>query len=141
MDCLFCKIVSGKIPAYKIYEDDKFIAFLDIKPINFGHTLVIPKKHYRNLFDLPHDLTVEIGPLIKKIALAVKEATNADGINIGWNNEPAAGQLIYHSHTHIIPRFIGDGFEHWRGKVNPTLEDFTKTADDIQEILRQGKIT
>ena len=133
MDCLFCKIVAGEILAHKVYEDDNFIAFLDIKPINPGHTLIIPKAHYRNLFDLPYELMSELGPLIKKVALVVKEATGADGLNIGWNNEPAAGQLIYHSHTHIIPRFAGDGFEHWHGKTEPTAEEFAKLAENIQK--------
>lgn len=139
MDCLFCKIVAGEIPAHKVYEDDKFIAFLDIKPVNPGHALIIPKAHYRNLFDMPSDLMSELGPLIKKIALAVKEATKAEGINIGWNNEPAAGQLIYHSHTHIMPRFEGDGFEHWRGKSQPTTEKFIELTKDIQGMIYDGK--
>ncbi|HNZ55266.1 MAG TPA: HIT family protein [Candidatus Paceibacterota bacterium] len=138
MDCLFCKIVAGEIPAHKVYEDDKFIAFLDIKPVNPGHALIIPKAHYRNLFDMPSDLMSELGPLIKKIALAVKEATKAEGINIGWNNEPAAGQLIYHSHTHIMPRFVGDGFEHWHGKTEPTSEEFAKLATDIKKNLLES---
>ncbi|HPI24658.1 MAG TPA: HIT family protein [Candidatus Paceibacterota bacterium] len=138
MDCLFCKIVAGEIPAHKVYEDDKFIAFLDIKPVNPGHALIIPKAHYRNLFDMPSDLMSELGPLIKKIALAVKEATKAEGINIGWNNEPAAGQLIYHSHTHIMPRFVGDGFEHWHGKTEPTPEEFAKLATDIKKNLLES---
>lgn len=135
MDCLFCKIVAGEIPAHKVYEDDRFLAFLDIRPINLGHTLIIPKTHYRNLLDLPNELLTELGPLIKKIAIAVKEATGADGVNISWNNEPAAGQVIYHSHTHIMPRFVDDGFVHWRHQAEPTSEELSQTAGSIQKAL------
>lgn len=115
-DCLFCKIIKGEIPCQKVYEDDTFFAFLDIHPINLGHTLLLPKNHHRNLFDLPTNILEKIGPLIKKIALAVREASCADGINIGWNNETAAGQVIFHSHIHIIPRFNNDGFVQWKGQ-------------------------
>lgn len=129
-DCLFCQIVAGKIPAEKIYEDEDFIAFLDIKPINLGHTLIVPKTHSRNLFDLPKDLLEKVGPMIQKIALAVKDGAGADGINIGWNNESAAGQLVFHAHIHVMPRFTNDGYEHWHGQ-DVTVEDLKTIAEKI----------
>ncbi|MCX6714144.1 MAG: HIT family protein [Candidatus Vogelbacteria bacterium] len=137
-DCLFCKIIAGEIPCYKVYEDDKWLAFLDINPINLGHTLLLPKKHHRNLFDLPEDLLGEMGVILQKLSLVIKEATQADGINIGWNNESAAGQLVFHSHTHIMPRFEGDGFTHWKGKGGETKEDFEATQTAIKKTLSAG---
>lgn len=126
-DCVFCKIIKGEIPSNKVYEDDKFFAFLDIAPINYGHTLVIPKEHHRTLMDMPEDLLKEFFIVTRKIAKAVKEATNADGFNIGINNEKAAGQLVFHTHAHIIPRFSDDGLVHWGSKKydeNNKMEDF-----------------
>lgn len=133
--CLFCKIVSGEVPASKVYEDDDFLAFLDIKPINIGHTLLIPKKHYRNLFDLPDDLLSKMGPILKKLAQAVRAGTSAEGVNIGWNNELPAGQLIFHSHVHIMPRHTGDGHKHWTGRDHHTTEEFSQIANQIKKLL------
>ena len=116
-DCIFCKIIKGDIPCNKIYENDKVVAFLDIQPINKGHTLLIPKPHHRNVFDLPEEFLVECAKAIKPVARAVKEATNADGINIGMNNEKAAGQAVWHAHFHVIPRFLDDGLKPWPGKT------------------------
>ncbi len=113
--CIFCKIVKGKIPADKVYEDENFLGFLDITPINPGHTLLIPKEHYENLYDLPDNLLAKMAPIIKKIALALKQSARAEGINIGMNNEAPAGQLVPHAHFHIMPRFSDDGHHHWRG--------------------------
>ncbi len=114
-DCLFCKIVAGEIPATKIYEDESTLAFLDTNPVNPGDTLVIPKKHSRNIFDIEKEDLLNVTNNIQKVAKAIKEGLNPDGINIISNNEPAAGQVIFHSHTHIVPRFTGDGFKHWKG--------------------------
>jgi len=135
MDCLFCKIIASEIPAYKIYEDNDWLAFLDINPINLGHTLLVSKAHYRNLFDLPTDILTKLGPIIQKLALAVKAGSKADGFNIGMNNEPAAGQLVLHAHLHLIPRFDGDGFEHWHGHGGQTKTDFENTQTAIKKSL------
>lgn len=123
-DCLFCKIVAGDIPCYKIWENDHFLAFLDIKPINLGHTLIVPKNHADDLFDLSAENLTGLGGAVQTVAQMVKTGTEADGINIGMNNGPAAGQLIFHAHLHVIPRFEGDGFKHWPGRENLTDTDF-----------------
>lgn len=115
-NCLFCKIIRGEIPSTKVYEDNHSFAFLDINPINPGHTLLVPKKHSENLYETSDETLRELAPVIKRLAVAVKKAVSADGINIGMNNDPAAGQLIFHAHIHIIPRHSEDGFRHWRGK-------------------------
>jgi histidine triad (HIT) family protein len=111
-DCIFCKITQGEMPSLKVYEDENSFAFLDIKPNNLGHTLLIPKEHSRNIFDITEEtLCALMGPL-KKLAHATKEAASADGISITMNNEPAAYQIVFHAHFHIIPRFEGDNMKH-----------------------------
>ncbi len=112
-DCLFCKIVRGEVPCKKVYEDKEFLAFLDIRPVNPGHTLVVPKVHAKNLFDFPKAEETDLIEFIKKVAGAVVKAMNADGFNLGLNNGGAAGQIIHHAHFHIIPRFGDDGLRHW----------------------------
>ena len=112
-ECIFCKIINGEIPADKLYEDEHTFAFLDISPVNKGHTLVIPKAHHKNIFDMPSEVLAETMKTVQKMAKAIKEGVGADGINIGMNNLPAAGQVVFHAHFHIIPRFEGDGFKHW----------------------------
>jgi len=108
MDCIFCKIISGEIPSAKVYEDDDFIGILDIRPVNHGHTLVIPKKHFVNIFDTDEETAKKIYPILIKISKAIKDGLAADGINIIQNNEKYAGQEVFHSHIHIIPRFKDD---------------------------------
>ena len=112
-DCIFCKIVRAEIPCSKIYEDNEFLAFLDIRPINKGHTLVVPKLHCKNLLDFPKAEETDLIEFIKKVANAVVKATKADGFNLGMNNGRASGQVIPHAHFHIIPRFSDDGLRHW----------------------------
>lgn len=114
-DCLFCKIIKGEIPSARVYEDQYSCAFLDINPVNPGHTLLVPRKHFANLYEIPDETLARLAPTIKKLAIAVKKAVGADGINIGMNNDPAAGQLVFHAHIHIMPRHKGDGHEHWHG--------------------------
>lgn len=131
-DCIFCKIISGAIPAERVYEDENVVAFLDIKPLHVGHTLLVPKEHHRNIFDMPEQLLRELGPVVQKLSTAIKSATKADGINIGWNNESAAGQLVFHAHLHIMPRYINDGYVHWQGKENITDTELRDVAQKIK---------
>lgn len=135
MDCVFCKIVAGEIPCYKVYEDDDFLAFLDMYPVNNGHTLVIPKKHYDNIFELPENVASKYFVVVKKIAEIVKKIMNADGINIGMNNLPAAGQVVFHSHIHVIPRFKNDGLNHWGNKEVDPLE-MQRIANEMNNFLK-----
>lgn len=114
-NCIFCKIVAGTIPSNKILESKDFFAFLDIKAINPGHCLVIPKKHCENLLDFPKSEETDFMEFTKKVAKAVTSAVGADGFNLGMNNGAAAGQVVFHAHMHIIPRFNGDGLAHWPG--------------------------
>lgn len=133
-DCIFCKIIKKEIPADVIYENENCLAFLDITPINPGHVLLIPKKHYENLYDLPDKELTQLAPIIKKLAIAVKKGVNADGINIGMNNERPAGQLVPHAHFHIMPRFLSDGYRHWRGAPYKEGES-SQIAEKIKNFL------
>ena len=116
-DCLFCKIVNKEIPSNFLYENENVVAFLDIQPNNPGHTLIVPKEHSRNIFDIKESTLRELIVGVKKMAKAVKGGVEADGINIAMNNEPAAGQFVFHAHIHIIPRFSDDGYKHWPHKL------------------------
>lgn len=109
-DCIFCKIIAGDIPSSKIYEDDEVLAFLDISQATKGHTLLIPKEHVRNTLDLSEQKAATLFSRLPKLARAVKTATQADGLNIVNNNEEAAGQTVFHTHIHLLPRYL-DGDE------------------------------
>ncbi len=131
-DCIFCKIIAGQIPSTQIYEDKFVFAFADINPVNLGHALVIPKKHYTDISNTPDDTLGKLIATAKKIAEAIKEAVKADGINIEMNNGKAAGQIIFHSHIHVIPRFLDDGYRHWKGE--------RRTAEEIREMAEKIRI-
>lgn len=130
-NCLFCKIIKGEIPSAQVYEDEHSYTFLDIKPVNPGHTLLVPKKHFANLYEMPDDVLAELAPIIKKLGIAIKKAVSADGINIGMNNDPAAGQLVFHAHIHIMPRYKNDGYEPWVGGPYKNNEAMNETAKKI----------
>lgn len=135
MNCIFCKIISGEIPAQKVYEDNEILAFLDLNPVNIGHTLVMPKKHFMNLYDTPDETLAVMAPVIKKISIAIKTALGADGINVEMNNDGVAGQLLFHTHVHIIPRFEGDGFVHWRGARGYRDGEMAEVGEKIKKVL------
>lgn len=102
-DCIFCKIVKGEIPSYKVYEDERVYAFLDINPLSEGHTLLLPKEHYVNILDIPAELYVYMNEIVKKIADRVQLKYAPDGILINQNNGRRAGQEVDHMHIHIKP--------------------------------------
>lgn len=112
-DCIFCKIVKGEIPCSKVYEDENIFAFLDIAPVHKGHTLVIPKKHFETILDVPEQELKELILAVKKVAIAVEKGVDADGFVVTMSNKKAAGQVVPHAHFHIIPRFEDDGLKHW----------------------------
>lgn len=106
-ECLFCKIVKGEIPSYSLYEDEEIKVFLDIFPVSKGHCLLIPKKHYETIYNVPEAEMILLNKL-PMIAKRMKEVTGATGIDILQSNEKDAGQIINHIHFHIIPRFPED---------------------------------
>lgn len=105
--CIFCKIVKRQVPSNVVFENDNVLAFLDIRPVNEGHTLIIPKAHYRDIFDIPGELLGEVYRVTKEVAVAVKNTVKADGFSIFQQNGRAANQDIFHLHIHVIPRFSG----------------------------------
>lgn len=107
-NCIFCQIIEGEIPSWKIYEDEHFLSFLDANPATKGHCLVVPKEHYPELLDLPGHELKHVLEVVQKVADGVVEAVDADGFNILQSNNPVAGQEVFHVHFHVIPRFHGD---------------------------------
>jgi len=130
-NCIFCKIVAGELPSHKVYEDDDILAFLDINPVNPGHTLVIPKEHHKDLAETPPELASKLIQTVQKIKPAVLGAVDADSFNVGVNVGEKAGQVVFHTHFHIMPRFEDDGHELWGGKEMDQKE-LGKIADKIK---------
>lgn len=128
-DCIFCKIVNGDIPAAKVYENEHVLAFLDISQVTKGHTLVIPKVHKENLFELTPETSKNLFESVPEIANALKKEYKPLGLNLVNNNGEHAGQTVFHFHVHLIPRYgKGDGFGAvWK----------TNTSDYSPEILKE----
>ncbi len=134
-ECIFCQIIKGELPCAQVYEDDLVISFLDKNPINPGHTLVLPKRHYATLFEIPQEDLNACAAASQKIAMAVYKATKASGLNFFQNNYRTAGQRIDHIHFHLIPRFPGDNFlSSWPGKPYPQ-GGFSKVLEKIKAEL------
>ncbi len=133
MDCLFCQIINGKVPSYKVYEDDKVFAFLDIAPVNYGHTLVVPKKHFANLEEIDEEYLSAVILAVKKIGASIKKNLGVEAYNATVNNGELAGQVINHLHFHIIPRHKGDNLKLWpQGKYKD---------GEAEEVLNKIKIS
>jgi len=134
-DCIFCKIVAGDIPALRVHEDDAAIAFVDINPLAPGHTLLIPRKHYRDITSISADELAVVTAVLPKLAKAVLNATGAAGLNLLQNTGAASGQAVFHLHFHLIPRVEGDSIgyrwnagkyqageaETWQEKISAAL--------------------
>lgn len=108
-DCIFCKIVKGTVPSHKVFENAHTIAFLDISPCAVGHTLVIPKKHYKNMEDVPVQELSEVMKTVQIVGKACMKVLSAPAFNIHQSNNKPAGQVVFHLHFHVIPRFENDG--------------------------------
>jgi len=107
-DCVFCRILSGDLPSHRIYEDEWTYAFLDIFPVNEGHVLVITRNHYENIFEATPESLVAVTGTVATIAEAIRQVFNPDGLTVAQLNGEAAGQTVFHYHTHLIPRRQGD---------------------------------
>jgi len=133
-DCIFCRIVQGQLPAARVLETPGVLAFLDIAPVNYGHTLVIPKVHYQNLLELPDELWTEMGQISRRVAQALRATLYSQGFNIGMNNFEAAGQVVFHAHIHVIPRYFSDGLKLFpQESYKPG--DLEKTAAQLRQAL------
>jgi len=134
-DCLFCKIIKGEIPATKVYEDDNILAFLDIHPVNPGHTLIVPKIHSEDLLNADENILQQMIVVTKKVATAILRGLNYEAFNLEQNNGKIAGQVIPHLHWHIVPRTADDGLKHWPGKEY-TEGEAQEIADKIRNEVK-----
>ena len=134
---IFAKILRGEIPSHRVYEDEHTVAFMDVMPQANGHTLVIPKAPSRNILDADPETLSRLFPIVQKVAVAAKEAFEADGVTVIQFNEPAAGQTVYHLHVHIIPRVEGVALKPHSG----TMEDqgvLAANAEKLRAALAKG---
>jgi histidine triad (HIT) family protein len=132
-DCLFCKIIAGQIPAHKVYENDRVLAFLDIGPVSTGHTLVIPKQHAENLAANSVEDACALMTAIHELAPKIAKAVGGSGYNLGMNHGEVAGQDVLHTHLHIMPRKEGEPRNFV--KQHPSQEELVKVAEQIRAAL------
>lgn len=133
-DCLFCRIITGEVPSQKVYEDEDVFAFLDIQPVNVGHTLIVPKAHYENCGETPDDAMAAVIAVAKRVGAAALRVTGAQGYNVGINCGAVAGQVIMHTHVHVMPRFEGDGLRHWP-KLAVSKDEMDSAAEKMRQVL------
>ncbi len=131
-DCVFCKIMKKEIPSHIIYEDDIVFAILDICPVSKGHVLVIPKKHYENIFETPDEVLAHVNIICKKMALKLKDKFQLDGVNIMNSSGEAAQQTVFHLHYHVVPRYKNDKNNFWF----PNTTDY---SDKVEEFFLELK--
>lgn len=135
-DCLFCRIIKGELPSRKVWEDDAVFAFLDIQPVNPGHTLVVPKAHHEDCSRTPDDVMAAVMRAARRIADAAVATVGAQGYNVGINCGKAAGQVVMHTHVHVMPRFEDDGLRHW-GKKDVSEEKMADIAAAMSTVLHR----
>ena len=133
--CIFCKIIRGEIPSSKLLETERFYVFMDIGPVNPGHTLIVPKHHMTTLFDLEEGYGEELILLMKRVGTAIMSATGATGLNVMQNNYPDGGQTVPHIHWHLIPRFAKDGYTLWASGSYKDMQEMQSVANSIRERL------
>ena len=133
-DCIFCKLANGVFPTNTVYEDDDFRAILDIEPATKGHCLILPKNHYKNISEVPQELAGKMLAMGAKLGEAARGAFKADGYNILVNTDEAAGQTVFHTHMHVIPRHTDDkAFKMW---TPGEAEDVKGMAEAIKANLK-----
>ncbi|MGQ9567846.1 MAG: HIT family protein [Anaerolineae bacterium] len=138
-DCIFCAIAAGRAPAEILFEDAETVAFLDINPAAPGHTLIIPRRHYRNLFDLDPEVGAAVMRSAVRVAWALREALAPDGMNLVQANERAAFQSVFHFHVHLVPRWLGDGIASpWRQRP-ASAAALREIGDKIRRALALGE--
>ncbi len=132
-NCIFCKIANGEIPSKTLYEDDKFRVILDLGPATKGHALILPKDHYKNLYELPEDYAADAIKLAKKMMTQMTEKLGCEGFNLVQNNGELAGQTVFHFHMHMIPRYQNDGQTIGWKPGEPTQEELEEIRKQIVE--------
>ena len=129
-NCIFCKIANGEIPSRTLYEDEDFRVIMDLAPATKGHSLILPKEHYKNIYEIADDTAAKVLPLAKKMATLMTEKLGADGFNIVQNNNEVAGQTVFHFHVHLIPRYNDD-------KQSLAMKPQEMTEAQLDEIKEQ----
>lgn len=129
-NCIFCKIISGEIPSATVYEDDEFKVILDRFPGNIGHTLILPKKHYADIFEIDDETAGKLFTLAVRVAKNMKKVLNLEAMNLVQNNGIMAGQTVSHFHLHLIPRYKDD-------QVNVAWKQLALTDEQIEEVRKK----
>ena len=129
-NCIFCKIANGEIPAKTLYEDEEFRVILDLAPATKGHALILPKSHYKNLYELPDETAAKVMKLAKKMATTMTQKLECHGFNLVQNNNEVAGQTVFHFHMHLIPRYEDDN-------QRITWKPMEPTQDELEAIKKQ----
>jgi len=132
-NCIFCKIANGEIPSKTIYEDEDFRVILDLGPATKGHALILPKEHFKDLFELPEETASKVMVLAKRLAAQMKDKLNCDGFNVMQNNGEVAGQTIFHFHMHLIPRYKEDHQKIEWNKSEPSQEELETVKKQITD--------
>lgn len=135
-NCLFCKLANGEIPTNTLYEDDMFRVIFDLSPATKGHAIILPKEHYRNLYELSDEVAAKVMLVAKKLATVMTEIFEAEGFNLIQNNNECAGQTIFHFHLHLVPRYEGDAVNKFWTPSEADGEMLAKWSSQIQEALK-----
>jgi histidine triad (HIT) family protein len=134
-ECIFCKIIKGEIPSYKVYEDEKTFAFLDINPINVGHTLVIPKNHVPRISAAEDEDLQALAMILKKVIKGLEDALGVDNLNVFVNQGEDAGQIVPHLHYHVAPRYAGDGVKFEVPQRKLSEAEFKELVEKIKSAI------
>ena len=135
-NCIFCRIIKKDIPNAIIYENDKFLGFMDKYTINHGHTLIVPKQHYDNILEMPAEIVGEMFSLIPSLAKAITSVIESDGFNINQNNGKSANQIVPHVHVHIVPRYSAEKVKgQWPTRKIAKMEELQELALKITESI------
>ena len=130
-NCIFCKLANGDIPTNSIYEDEMFKVILDMSPATRGHALILPKEHYKNIYEMPEDVVAAAFVLAKKMAIKMTDALGAEGFNLVQNNNEVAGQTVFHFHIHLIPRYSDDNQKIGWKPGSPSAEELAELRLDL----------
>ncbi|MBQ2100735.1 MAG: HIT family protein [Lachnospiraceae bacterium] len=131
-NCIFCKLANGEIPTRTVYEDEDFRAILDLGPATPGHTLILPKDHAANLFELSDETAAKVLPVAKKVAALLRDRLGCPGLNLVQNNGELAGQTVMHFHLHLIPRYENDGQSILWKPTEPAAEEFDEVMAKLK---------
>jgi histidine triad (HIT) family protein len=130
-NCIFCKIANGEIPSRTLYEDNEFRVIMDLNPATKGHALILPKEHFKNLYEISDETASKVLPLAKKMATLMTEKLGCDGFNLIQNNNEIAGQSVFHFHMHLIPRYTDDNQNLVMKPNEVSAEELDKIKDQI----------